>query len=168
MDGQTALIIGAGRGHTSTCEALVEARAGLEVPDSKGITPLVCSSSWGEVATTKLLLEVKADIEAIDHQGSTALMHTCGCRMGGQNITTAQVLVEAKANLDATDNAGSTALDYAVATDQRTGLDQHASANGGVDGSMGKQGIGFGAAMRSWGAEHRGQEGDGAWASRHI
>jgi ankyrin repeat protein len=50
MDDQTALIVAAGRGHVSTCEALVEAGAGLEVPDSKGITPLVCSSSWGEAS----------------------------------------------------------------------------------------------------------------------
>jgi ankyrin repeat protein len=114
-----------------------------------------------------VLLEAKADIEASDNEGTTALMHTCGCRMGGQNITTARVLAEAKANLDASDNAGSTALDYAVATDHRTGLDQYANARGGEGGSRDQHGIGFAAAMRALGAERRGQ-GDGAWASRHI
>jgi ankyrin repeat protein len=91
------------RGHMATVQALIAARANLNVQDKDGWTALMRASN---TAIVRALIGAGANVNLQDKDGWTALMRA-------SNTATAQSLIEAGADLNLQDKDGGTALMWA-------------------------------------------------------
>jgi ankyrin repeat protein len=71
--GMTALLFAARDGCLHAAEALVAAKANLNVRDPNGLTPLLMALTNGQLAVAKLLVDNGADVKVADWYGRTPL-----------------------------------------------------------------------------------------------
>lgn len=75
-DGQTLLILAAGRGHINTCKYLIERGASINEYDNSGQTALIKAAINDFYDVCKLLVESGCRTDAIDKEGYTALQYS--------------------------------------------------------------------------------------------
>ena len=105
-NGDTALIVAAGKGHTDIVELLVGAGADVNKADKIGLTALMYAVQDGHADIMKLLFKARADVNQADSGGLTALM--LAAEVGDMDIV--RLLLEAGADVNKADNDGLTAL----------------------------------------------------------
>ncbi len=110
VNGYTALIWAATKGHTEVVKALIEAGANLNAQDKNGYTALIWATREGRAEVVEALIDAKADLNAQDYEGKTALI--LAARKGRTEVVKA--LIEAEADLNAQDKNGYTALIWAA------------------------------------------------------
>jgi ankyrin repeat protein len=71
--GLTAMLYAAREGHVQTLQALIEARADLNLPDPDGTTPLIVALMNGHWDAAKLLIDAGADVNLWDWWGQSPL-----------------------------------------------------------------------------------------------
>ncbi len=112
--GTTPMHLAAG-GDESIAQLLLAAKADVNAPDGKGLTPLHRATAAGSEGLVKLLLAAKANVNAQDEHGMTPL-HTAAT--SGQKAT-AELLLAAKADVNAQDRNGATPLYCAITSNQK-------------------------------------------------
>lgn len=116
--GQTALQIGASRGHENMVRLLLENGADIVAGAKYGWTALHSAAINGHDGVVRLLLETGADIEAKANEGSTTLHYAArdtygecaeGCT-SCEHKAVVRLLLEKGADIEAMDNRGRSAL----------------------------------------------------------
>jgi len=109
-NGWTALICAADRGHLDCLQALIAAKAQIDVGNNEGATPLIFAAQNGHLDCVKALITAKAQLNLGDKDEETALMHAA--EQGKSDCV--EALIDAGAQLNKTDKVDSTALIWAA------------------------------------------------------
>ncbi len=88
---------------------LIEAGAGIDIPDTKYGTPLCAAAKWGDVGLVKLLIAKGADVNGVNKYKETPLHEAVLC--GSKEV--AEVLTAHGADVNAKTREGQTPLDFA-------------------------------------------------------
>jgi cytohesin len=88
---------------------LIEAGAGIDIPDTTYGTPLYAAARWGDVGLAKLLIAKGADVNAVNKYKETPLHEAV---IHGDNAA-AEVLIAHGADVNAKTREGQTPLDFA-------------------------------------------------------
>ncbi|MEZ0226624.1 MAG: ankyrin repeat domain-containing protein [Alphaproteobacteria bacterium] len=118
--GASAVFVAAARGHDYLIDALAAAKADLNAPDDRKMTPLMQAIKDLKLTTAAALLQNKANMDAQDEQGLTALMHA----VMGTSHAMPLSLIGLGANIEIRNNDGKTALDFALALGKKKLLDE--------------------------------------------
>ncbi|CAE7447418.1 Ank2 [Symbiodinium sp. CCMP2456] len=93
-DGSTLLHWACRRGHVTVSQAILEARASINVTDSRSATPLFLAADFGKVDTVQMLIQAAADLDHATACGTTALQ----IALGNRRLDIARLLLEARAD----------------------------------------------------------------------
>ena len=108
--GSTALMYGAGIGHSSIVRILLSKGADVSVVDNRGYTALLASAQGGHVVVVTMLVEAGADL-----QPTTSLcMTSLHLAAQGGHLETVKVLLKAGIDIQATTHEGATSLGLAA------------------------------------------------------
>jgi ankyrin repeat protein len=118
----TALFLAVGAKCHEAAELLIAAGAGVDIPDSDGVSPLAMAAIRKDSRMVQLLLAAGADPHAKDSSGEDALLSAFSnvstsmtTDMDSPLVETVRLLVASGANPNAQDAKGNTALHRALA-----------------------------------------------------
>jgi hypothetical protein len=112
--GKTALMWAAYKGYLDVVNALVKARADVNLKDNYDLTALMRAAQEGHLAILQALVEAGSIIDLPDQDGDTALMRAA---QQGFHLDIVQALVKAGADVNLKNKNGDTALMLAIRGD---------------------------------------------------
>ena len=133
--GPSNLVVASSEGDLAQVEALLAAKADVNVHGYRGLTPLMAASDSGRLVVLRVLLAAGADVNAHEDDGGTALMLAA---QEGQTDA-ARVLLAARADVNAKRPDGATALYLAVTNNRLETLRLLIDAHADVDVRSGRE-----------------------------
>ena len=116
VDGATALITAAKKGHFEIMHLLLEHGAEVNVRDNYGVTALLCAAKRGDNHIVKLLYEYGAKLNCENNDSHVPLIQAARKR----HASTVSILLEKGASVNASDVEGNNALHVAAVFDDIT------------------------------------------------
>jgi ankyrin repeat protein len=109
--GSTALLNAVAHGNKATVQALIDAKANVDLPTDTGVTALMLAAHEGNKAIAQTLIDAKANVNLSTLiGGDTALMLAAT----GEEEAIVQALIDAKADVNMLNRYRCSALDYAI------------------------------------------------------
>ena len=103
----TPLILAVRAGFTDATKELINSRAHINLPDSKGITPLIAASWFGKIDAVRVLIDAGAKLDDVSIDGNTALMEASV--VGHKEAVS--LLIKAGADISMINKTGHSAFD---------------------------------------------------------